>query len=292
MPLEAEARYYYNFYHSHENVSFDAFLSALSGSLSQDFSGLNITLDWIRAADRRGMVDRARRTVEMLRGSVRSDRNLGAGFWECLWKLSEVLLKNFNLSCTDIGTSEKELGSLSRRYLLQEGANRIATLRTLMERGALNAARTTFLIVDDMLAGRPVSFDTFKTAQKGGYSLNGAYRQYRATAAGNPIDPNLVDWSNAEHRHCERLFFPDGRSMDSRIADSGFDPTAIAISLTTVNVPLPAATAPKEPEPLAVTPGKFGRTEEKYDLAAFWHELIETIQRQLPAPPQPAPFPA
>lgn len=230
MPLEFELRYQYNYHYPDREISFEAFLSALSRDLSPQFPGLQISPDWVRRCDALGRREAARRAMQRLRDSVEKGRYFRTSFWDMLWTLTEVSMQRFGLSCAEIGTDPLEIHTLARRYLLRECSLRVEALKVIDRRQASPAAKRIFVLVDDMMRGIPIPAEELCRNRHTYYSPNAAYTAYRNVADGNTIAPREVGWSKAEHlAWCEALF-PDGRIEETR-SPSRSDPTAPATAL-------------------------------------------------------------
>lgn len=230
-PMESEVKYYHNFYLSHGDFPFDAFVDRLCREVSMFFPGTNLSLDWIRECDRRATVASARRELIKLRACVEHKRVFRISFWGMLWKVSEVYLDKFRLSYADIGTSLDELQDMVQRQLRSDCNAHVRTLRSLIRQAPTGAVRREFLIVDDMLKGVPIPAETFLSDHQNIYSATGAYALYARMATGNPIDPAAVGWSVLEHLRCENIVFPKGRPSDRSMVTSSFDPTAVVAAI-------------------------------------------------------------
>lgn len=210
MPLETEVRYYYNFYLSHNCITFETFLSALSVEVSKHFPSVEFTLDWIQRCDKCSRINSARSSISKLRKYVHEGQKFRTGFWEILWTLTEIDIKKFALTYEEIKTTLFEIKSLSWYYLLSECKARVNDFKNLAKRKNTIYARDSFIILNDMIQGKPIPFGEF-CKKNGKYSSpSGAYKLYSSLAEGRVICPEDVGWSAAAVQGYEALFFPEG----------------------------------------------------------------------------------
>lgn len=228
-PMESEARYYHSFYMSGSGISFEDFVAALCRDLSAIHPEVGTSLDWIRECDRWSAIEAARRELARLRATAAQDRTFRISFWGMLWKVTEVYLEKFGLSCTEIGTTLEELSGLARGYLLRECGGKVQRLRSLMSDSVTTDTRAAFIAVDDMLHGIPRPLCSFQADRQNHVAAIGAYGLYRRTLENRPIDPTSVGWSHIEHCRCEALIFPQGRPRRTEVVLPVPDPTAPAV---------------------------------------------------------------
>ncbi len=278
-PMEAEARYYYNFYLTNAEFDFEYFLTLLSKALRERLPNIDITLDWLRACDRAGKIETARRVVQGLRIAARQNLNKGAGYWERFWNLTEILIENFDLSHADIGIESTELELLTRHYLLEECRAHVETLKAYMAQGKVFQARKAFVKLDDLLHGVPMSIADFRHTQNTCYTAKGAYEVYRATVTAHPIDPVLIAWSFQEHRWCERFVFPNGKPEKQQFVTSGLDPTAPAAALTLEPVDLESLNDDQITVAEAMSADRPAETPP--NMPVFVTEILEVVKRQV-----------
>ncbi len=274
---------YYNYYISEDNISFDTFLTLLSVAVSKKFPEVDFSLDWVRQCDRSCTIFAARNAVARLRAHVRGRQYFRTSFWDTLWNLTEVSLKNFSLTHAEIRTSRQELDILCWRYLLIECEARVKTLQSLAQRPKTAAARKAFSIVDDMLTGNPIAGDDFCGGSHTCYSSPFAYSAYGHYATGRTIRLEDVGWSVAEYRSLRAQIFPDGYP-EEELVTSVSEPTAPA---TADADELVLTHEPSFQPPMAA---RASLTEANKDpltssLLTFLSELIEST---LPPPPAQA----
>ena len=275
--MEQEARYYFTRFLPHTDLSFDDYLSALSRELRVEVLDEPLTLDWIRACDRRGQIATARRDLARLRTTAAGARECRTGFWVRLWKLSEVYLARFGLTVAELETSPEEIRDISWRYLLRECEARIQFLKVLIRRPALTAARNLFNAIDAMLSGVPMASDDFSREWKTPYVSRGAYRAYSAATSARPIPPEAVGWSRLEHRRIESIVFPRGRHRDEKQRAPGIDPSAPAICEDI------GATQPGPPDALH-SPSSPGPIPQPRTLAECRSGFLEALARRILPP--------
>jgi hypothetical protein len=231
-PLEVELRYYHKYYFRDSPIDFDAFLEMLARDLRKKYISLNFTLDWIRKCDSYSRIDAARTSLYRLRSYVCNGGYFKISFWDILWNLTEVSFKTFGIPYEAVGTSEFELRSLSRQYLLAECRARLEDLKKIEMRAGNREAERAFMLVDRMLNGVPIPQKDLCANRHTYYSPGAAYRAYVATAAGNTISPQEVGWTESERRACLEAIFPggSGATLEDDIATGRSDPTAPVIA--------------------------------------------------------------
>lgn len=227
-PMEAEARHYYNFHGFAKDITFEAFLSALSCDLGREFPNLEITLEWLRHCDRRSQIGTARRSLAKLHDIATGDVCFKVGFWETLWKLAEVFVEGIGLSYREIGTTRPELAALSKRFLQTDGIACVQHLTTSLEQTAIDAARALFLKLESLITGRPISYKAFCATEDARNVLPGPYAQYCKSATGYLIRPEALGWSFTEHDRVKAHLFPHGWPQPKAAFQKGIDPTALA----------------------------------------------------------------
>lgn len=280
-PIEAEARYYFNFFLSHSDVSFDDYLRALSRELAKTHPEITVSRDWMRACDRRGQVASARRELAKLRASVEQGRQFRTCFWSMLWKVRDVYIGKLGLSYADLGTSRLELADLAWRYLLAECRSRIDTLKTLSNEPTNPEAQHLFCLVDDMMKGIAIPLKCFIETWDAPYAPSGAYKVYCETTQGCSMPPEMLGWSDKAHRQLESAILPGGRPTRAAPTVQEHDPTAPALADARAanDFPSPqAASKPADAPPRHIQP-------------APWHAVLGALIARTFACPQPAPAP-
>lgn len=238
-PMEAEARYYHNFYMAAADIPFEDFVTALCRDLSAVLPAIGTTPDWIRECDRWSAIGTARRELAKLRATAERGRTFRVSFWGMLWKITEVYLEKFKLSCRELGTTLNELSGLARGYLLHQCSVQVNRLRALLSDSVTTDTRASFVTVDNMLRGIPLPLGGFLADGHNHATPTGAYALYRRTLEERPIEPESVGWSLIEHRRCELLVFPQGRPCDPVESLPETDPTAQAVEYCTEASPEP-----------------------------------------------------
>lgn len=277
-PIASEARYYYNFYLAHSEVSFDAYLQALSRELAKAHPDITVTHDWMLACDRRGHIASARRELTMLRASVEHGRQFHSCFWSMLWKIRDVYVKELGLSYAELGASHLEINELAWRYLLAECRIRVEKLDSLTCQTTKHEAQQLFCIVDDMMNGVAMPLKRFSETWDARYASSGAYKAYCETTEGRAISTEMAGWSELERRRFENALFPNGRPKRSKPTMRERDPTAPALADTRIATNVPSKQTAFEPA---------AECSRKSHLMT-WHDLLATLIARAFACPQPA----
>ena len=268
--MEAEVRYYYNFYLSHAAMSFDDY--QLSQDVSKIFPGVSLTPEWIRQCDRRSQIAAARLVLSKLRASVTHARSFDTSVWTMLWTISDVYVQRFGLAYADLGTSEGEIETLSRQYLLSECQSRIQTLKASPRPSATPGSKGLFYVIDAMLKGIALPTNEFAEAWQTQFSVTGAHRAYGRTTQGHPITLESVGLTKWEWRLLEAEIFPNGKPKTTAPRVREQDPTAPAVVGRDGTRDIPST----QPVPIAA----------RAPFTARWQEVLEELIAPLFSAPQ------